>query len=135
MPKTAPTPHNWHGVTQGLIAAKQSFHHHDFKGAEKILRDILEFSPSEPKAWAWLGRMMQLQSFPEEAQQYYEKSMTLLRNQHKIPPKAAESITIARLLYEQGEIETAQQMLSNLLSQQPDNNELIQLSESWKELT
>jgi len=133
--KTAPTPHNWHGVSQGLLTAKQSFQHHDLKGAEKILRDILEFSPSEPKAWAWLGRVMQLQDAKQEADQYYQKAMTLLRNQHKIPPKAAESITIARLLKQQGEDEAAQYMLNNLLQQDPDNADLLQLSENWQEHT
>ncbi|MDX8397522.1 MAG: hypothetical protein R8K49_04290 [Mariprofundaceae bacterium] len=132
-PQSTPTPHNWHGVTQGLLTAKQSFHHNDFKGAEKVLRDILEFSPSEPKAWAWLGRIMQLQSHTDEANEYFEKSMQLLYNQHKIPPKPAESISLAQLLYQQGELDAAQLMLNNLLLQDPDHNELLQLSKSWKE--
>ncbi len=131
--KIAPKPENWSGVAQGFIAAKKAFHTRSMQEAESILLEILEFAPAEPKAWAWLGHILQSQGQQKKAEQHFQKAKTLLTRNHKPQPEEASSLPLARILWQQGESQSARSMLASLLSVKPTDERLLQLSAAWEE--
>jgi len=131
--QTTPKPENWSGVTQGFKAAKKAFHAHALPEAEKILLEILEFAPVEPKAWAWLGHILKSQGQPEEAEKHFQKAKQLLVKKQQHQEKEAASLPLARILWQQGEHEEARSMLKTLLSAKPADKVLLQLSATWGE--
>ena len=56
--KPAPTPDNWHGVTEGLIKARKHVCDGLYQEAVNTLKEILELAPSEPQAWSLLGEIL-----------------------------------------------------------------------------
>ncbi|MBL4760197.1 MAG: tetratricopeptide repeat protein [Mariprofundaceae bacterium] len=130
-PKTTPKPKNWSGVAQGFMAAKEAFRTHSLQEAENILLEILEFAPAEPKAWAWLGHILKSQGQQEEASQHFQKAKSLLTKNHQRQSEEASSLPLAHILWQQGEFQSARSMLEALLSAQPTNEKLLQLSAAW----
>ncbi|MDQ6967358.1 MAG: tetratricopeptide repeat protein [Mariprofundaceae bacterium] len=133
--KIAPKPNNWPGVSQGFIAAKQAFLKESFQEAENILLEIIEFAPTEPKAWAWLGHILQSQGQQKKATKHFQKAKSLLTISHKQHAEEVSSLPLARILWQQGELELARCMLATLLSYKPNDEALIQLSATWGEST
>jgi len=130
--KVTPKPHNWHGVSQGLAMAKQAFVNKELDDAKDILLEVLEFAPSEPKAWAWLGKIMQLQDNHEQADTYYQKAKRLLRQQHQNASSTPASLSLAKMLWNQGEQTSAKNMLNTLLLETPNDERLLALSQTWE---
>jgi len=131
--KTAPKPENWSGVAQGFIAAKKAFQTRSLQEAESILLELLEFAPAEPKAWAWLGHILQSQGQEKKAGQHFQKAKSLIAKKHKQQPEEASSLPLARILWQQGELQSARSMLAGLLSAKPEDEVLLQLSAAWEE--
>jgi len=130
-PNHSPKPDNWHGVGEGLQLAKKAFHTNDLNLAASILHEILELAPNEAKAWAWLGRIQQLQGQHTTAAEYFKKAEALLQNKPSHANEAPASLALAHLLWKQGEQHSARSMLSLLLAKQPNNTDLLQLSNTW----
>ncbi|PCI45588.1 MAG: hypothetical protein COB41_01135 [Proteobacteria bacterium] len=131
--KTAPKPENWSGVAQGFIAAKKAFQTHSLQEAENILLGILEFAPAEPKVWAWLGHILQSQGDQEKAEQHFQKAKSLISRSHQQQSEEASSLPLARILWQQGERQSARSMLAGLLVTKPEDEMLLQLSAAWEE--
>jgi len=131
--KTAPKPENWSGVAQGFIAAKKAFQTHSLQEAENILLEVLEFAPAEPKAWAWLGHILQSQGQQEKAEKHFQKAKSLIARNRQQQPEEAVSLPLARILWQQGELQSARSMLAGLLSAKPADETLLQLSVAWEE--
>ncbi len=129
--KVTPKPHNWHGVSQGLAMAKQAFLNKQLDDAKDTLLEVLEFAPSEPKAWAWLGKIMQLQNNHKQAEVYYQKAKGLLRQQQKNASNMPASLTLAKILWNQGEQASAKNMLNTLLLEMPNDERLVALAQTW----
>ncbi|MDQ6956653.1 MAG: hypothetical protein Q9M21_05585 [Mariprofundaceae bacterium] len=133
--KTTPKPESWSGVAQGFTAAKKAFQTHSLQEAESILLEILEFAPTEPKAWAWLGHILQAQDQQEKATEHFQKAKSLLSKSNKQQPREVSSLPLARILWQQGESELARAMLATLLCAKPNDEVLLQLSVTWGEQT
>ncbi len=131
--KITPKPENWSGVAQGFMAAKKAFQARSLQEAENILLEILEFAPAEPKAWAWLGHILQSQGQQEKATEYFQKAKSLLTRSNKQQSEEASSLPLARILWQQGELELARAMLATLLCDKPNDEALLQLSTTWGE--
>jgi len=131
-PRSTPKPSNWRGVAEGLVAAKRAFTSHELDTAEEILREVLEFAPAETKAWAWLGKVLLDKGDETEAEACFERARQLLKKKNApAAAKPAASATLARLLWQQGDHDTARSMLAVLLIQRPDDAELHKLKASW----
>jgi len=131
-PRSTPKPSNWRGVAEGLAAAKRVFASRELDTAEEILREVLEFAPAETKAWAWLGKVLLDKGDEAEAEACFERARQLLKKKSApTTAKPAASATLARLLWQQGDRDTARSMLALLLIQRPDDAELHRLKERW----
>lgn len=133
--KITPKPDNWSGVAQGFLAAKEAFQARSLQEAEGILLEILEFAPAEPKAWAWLGHIVQSQGQQEKAKEHFQKAKSLLNRSRQQQPEKVSSLPLARILWQQGELGLARSMLATLLSDKPNDDTLLQLSVTWGEST
>ena len=130
-PRITPKPESWSGVAQGFAAAKKAFRTDSLQDAENILLEVLEFAPSEAKAWAWLGHILKVQGKQEKANQHFQKAKLLLTKKHQQQPEKALSLPLARILWKQGEQQTARSMLKTLLLAKPTDKILLQLSTAW----
>jgi len=126
-----PTPGNWFGVTGGMVAAKNAITAGELIKAEKILIEMLEFSPSETRGWKLLART-QRQLGHIEAGLSSAKRALQLQNAEK-SHSSPVSITLAKLHWQQGEREEAVTMLSQLLEKNPQDHVVIGLTELWKQ--
>lgn len=131
-PRSTPKPSNWRGVANGLAEAKRAFLSGDLEQAETILREVLEFAPSEAKAWAWLGKVLQEKSLSSEAETCFSQARQLLTRHRKTQDKPAASATLARMLWQQGDRAAARNMLALLLMQKPEDPELCKLKSEWE---
>ncbi len=129
--KSAPTPDNWHGVSEGLNRANHQICDGQYQEAVQTLKAILEFAPSEPKAWKLLGELLEQHGHIGKAEACHKKaeSLTLSSNIEQSPMPASERL--AKLLWSQGEADAARSMLAILLLRNPSNEKLISLRENW----
>jgi len=118
---------------QGLVAAKEAFQGGLLEQASNILQEVVEFAPSEAKAWAWQGRIAELQGQKTIACEYFKKAESLLQQQHKLSSDMPMSLPLTRILWQQGEEEAARAMLAVLMLRSPENEQLIQLAETWQQ--
>ncbi|MDX8402050.1 MAG: tetratricopeptide repeat protein [Mariprofundaceae bacterium] len=130
--RSAPRPGNWRGVDAGLAAAKAAFHAGKLEVCEAVLREVLEFAPAEARAWAWLGKVLEVGGREGEAHDCYARARALLvragKRRTASPPA---SIGLARLLWRQGEKDAARAMLAVLLVRDPEDPRLKALKEDW----
>jgi len=129
--RSAPTPDNWHGVSEGLNKAHQHVCDGLYQEAVNTLKEILEFAPSEPKAWSLLGEILDKHGHAEKATACHKKAATLtsVSNTDNNPMPASERL--AKLLWSQGETAAARGMLAVLLLRNPDNEKLLAMRDSW----
>jgi Flp pilus assembly protein TadD len=130
--RSAPTPGNWRGVAEGLAAAKHAFQSGRHDDAELILRETLEFAPAEAKAWAWLGKVLQVQERHDEARSCLDKAAHLLNNASAEGKQPPASLQLARILWSQGECEAARAMLAVLMIKHPGDMRLHELKRTWE---
>lgn len=127
----APTPENWKGVRHGLTHAKQCLQAKQLEQAEALIHEVLEFAPREPRAWDMLALLRQLQGHHDEAAKCRDKAEKLLKwetDSYKQPPA---TVHLAKLLWKQGDKDTARAMLAVLMMRRPGDERLQALRDSW----
>jgi Flp pilus assembly protein TadD len=127
----APTPTNWKGVRHGLNHAEQCLNAQQFQQAELLIREVLEFAPAEAKAWELLATLRQMQGDADEAARYRDKAEKLRKwetDSFRHPPV---SIRLAKLLWQQGDKDTARAMLAILMLRRPEDERLQSLRQAW----
>jgi Flp pilus assembly protein TadD len=130
-PASAPTPTNWKGVRHGLNHAEQCMQAQQFQQAETLVREVLEFAPSEARAWDMLATLREMQGDADEAARCHgkaEKLRTWETDSLRQPPA---SIHLAKLLWQQGDHDTARAMLAVLMMRKPDDERLQALRKAW----
>jgi len=126
---SAPQPENWCGVTAGMAAAKKAIESGQLEQAEQYLSELLEFAPSETSAWKLLAKTQRELGHIEAGINSAKRALQLqnMPENHKAPA----SLTIAQLLWQQGECNQARNMLELLASEQPDNENIQNLRQQW----
>jgi predicted Zn-dependent protease len=112
-----------------MAAAKEAIKSGQLEQAELVLSELLEFAPAETRAWKLLAKT-QRELGHIEAGINSAKCALRLQNvpkNHGVPA----SLTIAQLLWQQGEHKEARSMLELLVSEQPDNEKIINLRQQW----
>ena len=130
-PPLASTPQavNWCGVSEGMAAANKAIESGQLEQAELVLSELLEFAPAETRAWKLLAKV-QRELGHIEAGINSAKHALRLRNTPK-NHGAPASLTIAQLLWQQGEHKQARSMLELLASEQADNEKINNLQQQW----
>jgi len=129
--KPAPTPGNWQGVTEGLIRAQEHLRNGLYQEAVNTLKEILEFAPSEPKAWSMLGEILHNHGHSEKAAACHKKASALDAASNIDNSAIPASERLAKLLWAQGESDAAQAMLALLLLRNPGCESLIEMRNTW----
>ncbi len=124
-----PQPVNWRGVTEGMAAAKKAIISGQMKQAEQLLSELLEFAPAEIKAWKLLAQIQRKLGHIEAGIRSAKRALRLqnIPAHHGTPA----SLTIAQLLWQQGEYGEARNMLELLVSEQPENEHIRNLRQQW----
>ena len=128
--RPAPTPENWHGVTEGLNKAHQCLFDGLHQEAVNTLKEILEFAPSEPKAWKLLGEILATHGHANKAAACHGKAQALESSLHIDTPMPA-SERLAKLLWTQGDADAARGMLAVLLLRDPKSESLLTIRDEW----
>jgi len=117
-------------VTNGIAAAKQAIECGNLAQAEQILYELLEFAPVETRAWKLLARTQRAMGHIRQGISSAKRALQLQNMQiHHAPPA---SVTLAKLLWQQGQHKQAKDMLADLLRRQPDNQQLVELRQQWQ---
>ncbi len=130
-PKPAPTPDNWHGVTEGLNKAREHVCNGLYQEAVDTLKEILEFAPSEPRAWSMLGEILHKHGHTEKAAACHKKASALDASSNLDNSTIPASERLAKLLWSQGESDAARAMLALLLLRKPEDESLIEMRKAW----
>ncbi len=128
--RPAPKPANWRGVAACMREAKAAYAAEDFAGAEKLLLELIEFAPNETRAWKLLAHTQKRLGKIRDAIASAERALELQRAAQTRAEMPA-SLTLARLLWQQGDNEAARAMLAVLLLRDPDNEGLKRLRREW----
>jgi len=129
--KPAPTPGNWHGVTEGLNKAREHVSGGLYQEAVNTLKEVLEFAPSEPQAWRLLGEILHKHGHLEKAAACHNKASALDSNSNIDNSAIPASERLAKLLWAQGESDAAHAMLTLLLLRNPNSENLIKMRDNW----
>jgi predicted Zn-dependent protease len=126
---STPRPANWHGVTEGMAAAKKAIRFGQLELAELLLTELLEFAPAETRAWKLLAKTQRKLKHIEAGIKSARRALELqdVPKSHGVPA----SLTIAQLLWQQGEHREARNMLDLLMSDQPENEQTQNLRQQW----
>jgi predicted Zn-dependent protease len=126
---STPRPVNWCGVTEGMTAAKKALRAGQLKQAEQLLSELLEFAPAEIRAWKLLAKTQRKLKHIEAGIKSAKRALELqnIPKNHEAPA----SLTIAQLLWQQGEHKEARNMLELLVSDQPENERIQSLRQQW----
>ncbi|HKI62118.1 MAG TPA: tetratricopeptide repeat protein [Mariprofundaceae bacterium] len=111
--------------------ARLAFELQAYNDAEDLLLEVLEFAPHETRAWKLLARTQKELGKTNQAIASATRALELQHSSRK-PADIPASATLARLLWEQGEVQAARAMLGVLLMRQPDNAELTGLKHQWE---
>jgi predicted Zn-dependent protease len=97
--------------------------------AEQLLFELLEFAPAETRAWKLLAKTQRKLGHIEAGINSAKRALKL----QNAPANRGSpvSLTIAQLLWQQGEHRDARSMLELLLSDQPENEQLQSLRRQW----
>ncbi len=110
--------------------ARNAYEAGDFTRAEELLLELVEFAPSELRAWQLLARSQKALGKIRQAIRSAEKAIEL-QNAARTSADMPASLTLARLLWQQGDHASARAMLALLLMRQPECAELIELKQQW----
>lgn len=124
-----PRPENWRGVSTGMTEAKKAVISGQLELGEQLLLELLEFAPAETQAWKLLAKIQRKLGHIETGIISAKRALEL----QNIPENHGDptSLTIARLLWQQGECTQARSMLELLLSAQPENQQMLDLHQQW----
>jgi predicted Zn-dependent protease len=112
-----------------MAAAKKSVACGNLEQAEQLLLELLEFAPAETRAWKLLAKTQRTLGHIEAGIKSARRAIEL----QNAPANhgTAASLTIARLLWQQGECVEARSMLELLVSTQPENEQLQNMQQQW----
>ncbi len=130
-PRPAPTPGNWHGVTEGLNKARKHVCDGLYQKAVDTLKEILEFAPSEPRAWSMLGEILHKHGHTKKAAACHKRASALDASSNPDNSTMPASGRLAKLLWSQGEFDAARAMLALLLLRNPESDALIEMRKRW----
>ncbi|MDX8383889.1 MAG: hypothetical protein R8M45_07395 [Ghiorsea sp.] len=131
-PKNMPKPTNWSGVSAGMDFAKQAIANKDLTLAEHYLREVIEFAPAQTEAWHILAAILNRKGKLDEARDCLRHTHKL-KKAHEAPPQPLPaSRRMAKIMWAQGEHESALAMLDSLLLTSP-NEELLLLQKQWQQ--
>ncbi len=137
----APKPQQWRGVQEGLEQAKVYLRQKQPQQACRALEEILEFAPSEARAWHLLGRIKKALGQHQEALQCLQRANTLYPKKisdTEPKPQLPDSLRTAKILHRQGDEDDAIQMIKRLLAnsdpEQEQHEELQQCFIAWKNI-
>jgi len=128
-PKRVPRPQNWPGVAEGLAEAERFLQQGDWKAAERLLREVVEFAPREPRAWRLLAAVWRAQGKDADAQMAQARAERLARQAEARGMPVSRRL--AELLWRQGEKEAARAMIAVLLLRDPEDEALRRLARDW----
>lgn len=113
-----------------MIAARDAVQQGNLEHAAQILVEMLEFAPSETAGWKLLAHIQRQLGHIEAGIESATRALKLqnAENQQQSPT----SLTLAKLLWQQGEQKQAIEMLELLIIRQPEDNALIQIQKGWK---
>lgn len=97
--------------------------------AVNMLKEVLEFAPSEARAWRMLGAILERHNRHDKAASCLRRANRLEQSGSKAAPAASERL--ARLLWAQSEKQQARAMLTTLLMQRPQDEKLLSLKAEW----
>jgi len=112
-----------------MNAAKKAITCGALEQAEQILTEMLEFAPAETSAWKLLARVQRKLGRVEAGIKSATRALQL--QSPRPQPQAPASVTLAQLLWKQGEKELAMEMLSLLITRQPEDQSLVMLKSNW----
>lgn len=126
---STPRPASWRGVTEGMAVARKAAASGQLEQAEQLLLELLEFAPAETRAWKLLAKTQRKLGHIEAGINSAKRALKL----QNAPANSGSpvSLTIAQLLWQQGEHRDALSMLELLLSDQPENEQLQNLRRQW----
>jgi len=128
--RPTPKPANWRGVTDCLRQARDAYQNQAYAESEQLLLELIEFAPSETRAWKLLANTQKAQGKIQQALASARRALDL-QNAANQSDEMPASATLARLLWEQGEHDAARAMLGLLIMRQPENSELEELKNIW----
>jgi len=133
----SPNPTNWPGVRKGLENAAHDFHRKDYHQARAELQKILEFAPMESRVWQFLGRVMQAMGEHEQALKAFKNAVDLYGSEENDQSRQpATSLTLAKLLWQQGDRNLARSMLDRMIApEQSIDPRILELRQAWGEGT
>ncbi|MFQ5354945.1 MAG: tetratricopeptide repeat protein [Mariprofundaceae bacterium] len=132
-PNPAPLPANWQGVRNGLENAENNFRQAEYHQASQHLQEVLEFAPMEARAWHLLGRVMQAMGDHDQALQHFRNASDLYAsNSSTQSHREFASIALAKLLWKQGEKESACAMLDKLMDLGENDHGIYDLRQAWE---
>jgi len=133
--KPAPTPGNWHGVTEGLSKARAHVCDGLYQEAINTLKEILVFAPSEPQAWSLLGEILHQHGHAEKAAACHKKASALDISTNIDNNALPASTRLAKLLWAQEEPDAARAMLALLILRNPEDEGLVEMRNNWNNST
>jgi len=133
----SPNPTNWPGVRKGLENAAHDFYRKDYHQARAELQKILEFAPMESRAWQLLGRVMQAMGEHEQALKAFRNAIDLYGSEEiDQSQQPATSLTLAKLLWRQGDRDLARSMLDRMIAPEKSvDPRILELRQAWGEGT
>jgi len=130
-PSATPKPRIWLGVRKGLQAAKDAIEDKNLDLAEELLREVIEFAPAEPETWHILAAVLNRKGHIEEAKQCLRRVLKLQETNIELQTELPVSKRMAKLLWSQDEHAAALAMLAQLLLDDPSDQELLALQQTW----
>lgn len=119
-------------MRHGLAHAENCLAAQELDAAEALIREVLEFAPAEVRAWEMLARLHQMRGAEDDASLCLEKAARLRASTGTVKRPAA-SVHLAKLLWQQGERDTARAMLAILMLRRPEDERLNALRNAWTE--
>lgn len=114
----------------GMDSAMHQFLIGEYERAQLTLHEVLEFAPSEAKAWHLLGRVLQAAGAHNDALDCFRKASRLYHGEDSSSTMA--TVPLAKLLWNQGDREAARAMLGLIMLRKSDDPEALELREAWE---
>ena len=128
--ESVPKPHVWKGVKAGLLEAKEAIENKNLDTAEALLREVIEFAPAETETWHILAAVLNRKGKIEEAKACLKRVLKHKEASISLKAELPASKRMAKILWAQGDHDSALNMLAELILASPDD-ELIQLQQKW----
>jgi len=130
--QSIPTPAGWHGVKIGMENARSLIADGAYEQAIDTLNDLLLFAPAEVSIWRLMARLQRKLGRIEDGIASANRALQL-QNSARIDSRPLASLTLAKLLWRQGEKKEAREMLELLLARSPEDLMLSETKQQWRQ--